>query len=228
LWVALAKEEKNLGLSITDAQIAELEENVSEIDFETVKIAEEKTRHEVMAHILAFGADCPTASEIIHLGATSSYVMDNGDLILMREGLDLLFQKMNILIEKLHHFCLHQADVPCMGFTHLQPAQPTTVGKRAAMWLQDFLDDGHELNNLLKNSPFLGVKGATGTQSSFLTLFDGNSEKVAALDSAVAKSFGFTKSYPIASQTYPRKYDGRVSADFLDQVTLISLFFHRF
>ncbi|MCK4934938.1 MAG: adenylosuccinate lyase, partial [Simkaniaceae bacterium] len=162
LWTCLAKCQKTLGLEITNEQIAQLEIHQETIDFETVAKYEKKCRHEVMAHIYAYAEQCPLAKPIIHLGATSSFVMDNTDLIQIKEGLNLLKNKLIIVIEQLNHFTLKYANMRCLGYTHLQPAQPTTVGKRAALWLQDLVTDFHDLTALLENFPFLGVKGAVG------------------------------------------------------------------
>lgn len=210
LWVALAEGEKDLGINITDEQIAELKAKQHSIDFEKVRAFERETRHEVMAHIHAYGEDCPDAKGIIHLGATSSYVMDNGDLMQLKTGLKVLKGKLILLIEKLNHLALQEAETPCLGYTHFQPAQATTFGKRICLYLQDFLTDFKDLLYLMEDFPFLGVKGAIGTQSSFLTLFEGDHEKVLALDNHVTTKMGFTKSFTIASQTFPRKQELRI------------------
>ncbi len=210
LWSALAKAQKNLGLPISSKQVAELENNIDNIDFAACAKYEKESRHEVMAHIYAYGDKCPNAKPIIHLGATSSYVMDNTDLIQMKQGLKLLKSKLVIVIEQLNHFALKYAGEGCLAYTHLQPAQPTTVGKRAALWLQDLVTDFNDLQKLLEELPFLGVKGATGSQASFLSLFHGDHDKVVALDQALATEMGFQNTYIIASQTYPRKLDMNV------------------
>lgn len=210
LWAALAKAQKNLGLPISSAQVAELEKNIDNIDFAVAAKYEKESRHEVMAHIYAYGDECPAAKPIIHLGATSSYVMDNTDLIQMKQGLKLLKSKLVIVIEQLNHFALKHAGERCLAYTHLQPAQPTTVGKRAALWLQDLATDFNDLQKLFEDFPFLGVKGATGSQAAFLALFHGDHDKVIALDQAIATEMGFPNTYVIASQTYPRKLDMRV------------------
>ncbi len=210
LWIALAKGEKKLGLAITDKQISELEKNKDNLDPEECARLEKELRHDVMAHIHAYGAQCPSAKGIIHLGATSCYVTDNGDLIHMRAGLNLLTQKLASTIDVLASFAHKHASLPCLGYTHLQPAQPTTVGKRACLWLQDLLYDLKDLTLRSENLPFLGVKGATGTQASFLHLFHGDAKKVDQLDLFVAKEMGFEKSLTISSQTYPRKFDQQI------------------
>jgi adenylosuccinate lyase len=206
LWASLAKAQKKLGLPITHQQVAQLEDNVEKIDFELALKYEKKFRHDVMAHIHAFGDQCPDARPIIHLGATSSFVTDNTDLIQLKKGLELIFQKLLHILKILSTFAEKEAATPCVGYTHFQPAQPTTVGKRAAMWLQDFFMDAKEIERHL-SLPFLGVKGATGTQASFLALFENDSEKVFQLETLVAKDFGFDRILPIAGQTYTRKID---------------------
>ena len=210
LWVALANAEKKLGLPITEDQIEELKAHIEDIDFEKVRFYEKETRHEVMAHILAYGDICPKAKGIIHLGATSAYVMDNGDLIQALEGLKLIKARLIILIEKLHHLAFKTADIPCLGFTHFQPAQPTTFGKRASLWLQDFIYDFKDLAHLMETFSFLGAKGAVGSQASFLILFEGDREKVVALDQLIAEEMGFHQLYLISSQTFTRKQDMRL------------------
>jgi adenylosuccinate lyase len=210
LWISLAVAEKELGLPITDKQIAQMQEQHEKIDFAKAAEIEKSVHHDVMAHIHLFGKQCPDAKEIIHLGATSSYVTDNGDLIQMREALLILRKKSLQCMQQLADFAAKYADLPTLGYTHLQPAQPTTVGKRAALWLQDLVIDFTELQERLEQMPFLGVKGATGTQSSFLALFDGNHEKVEKLEKLVAKEMGFTHLFKLSCQTYPRKWDMRI------------------
>ena len=210
LWIALAKGEKKLGLPITDAQISELEKNKENLDANECARLEKELRHDVMAHIHAYGAQCPSAQGIIHLGATSCYVTDNADLIHMREGLHLLTSKLASVMDTLAKFAKTHATLPCLGYTHLQPAQPTTVGKRACIWLQDLLFDLQDFKLRTLSLPFLGVKGATGTQASFLNLFQGDEKKVEALDHFVAKEMGFEKSLTISAQTYPRKLDQQI------------------
>ena len=210
LWIALAKGEKKLGLPITDAQISELEKNKEKLDATECARLEKEFRHDVMAHIHAYGAQCPSAQGIIHLGATSCYVTDNTDLIHMREGLHLLTSKLASVMSILAEFANTHATLPCLGYTHLQPAQPTTVGKRACIWLQDFLFDIQDLKLRASTLPFLGVKGATGTQASFLNLFQGDEKKVLELDHFIAKEMGFEKPLTISAQTYPRKLDQQI------------------
>jgi adenylosuccinate lyase len=210
LWLALAKGQKALGLSITDSQIKALEKAVSSIDLEKADEFEKIFRHDVMAHIHAYGEVCPEAKGIIHLGATSCYVTDNADLIQMRDALKLLHQKIIQAIRHLHPFAAQYASLPCLSYTHLQPAQPTTVGKRACLWIQDLLIDLQDLEYILGDLHFLGVKGATGTQASFVTLFEGDVEKVKQLETLVAQEMGFSKLFTISGQTYTRKQDIRI------------------
>lgn len=212
LWVALAKSQKTLGLPITDKQIAELKSAETKIDLSTAEEYEKKFRHDVMAHIHAFGDLCPDAKGIIHLGATSCFVTDNADLIQMREGLTILRNKTLQVIRQLHDFSQKHASLSCLSFTHFQSAQPTTLGKRACMWLQDLLMDLHDFERHLEEMRFLGVKGATGTQASFLSLFENDHSKVKKLDELVAEEMGFSKLFPISGQTYTRKQDIRVMA----------------
>ncbi|MCB1106809.1 MAG: adenylosuccinate lyase [Chlamydiia bacterium] len=210
LWVALAQGQMELGLSISKTQVDEMEGAINTIDFDLARKYERETRHEVMAHIHTFGDACPSARGIIHMGATSSFVMDNGDLIALQKGLQIIKGKLILLIEKLHHLALKEAETPCLGYTHFQPAQATTFGKRTSLWLQDFLTDFKDLLYLTEDFPFLGCKGAIGTESSFLTLFEGDHKKVIALDDKVTKKMGFNRSYSICSQTFPRKQEQRV------------------
>ena len=207
LWIALAKAQQKLGLSISKNQIAQMHERFEEIDFSKIALYEKQFRHDVMAHIHAFGDLCPEAKPIIHLGATSCYVTDNSDLIQCRDALTLLFKKLIHLLHLLADLSQKEADTPCLGYTHFQPAQPTTFGKRISLWLQDFLLDAREWERLLATLPFLGAKGATGTQSSFLALFDGDHKKVLTLEKLIAKEFHFTNILPISGQTYTRKID---------------------
>lgn len=207
LWVALAKAQHKLGLPISQEQIQEMEKYITDINFEIAAEYEERLHHDVMAHIHAFGDQAQQAKGIIHLGATSCYVTDNGDLIQMSEGLDLLIQKLKIVLDQLSKFAEEHANLPCLGFTHFQSAQLTTVGKRACLWIQDFLIDLEELNHRKKNIKFLGVKGTTGTQASFLALFKNDKEKVRQLDQLVASSMGFGALYTVTGQTYTRKQD---------------------
>ena len=210
LWIALAESEQSLGLNITDAQLNEMKAHIDDIDFEKAAAYEKKFRHDVMAHVHAFGEQCPTAKSIIHLGATSAYVGDNTDLIVMRQGLQLVAQKLAILIDKLAQFSEETKDIPTLGFTHFQPAQLTTVGKRAALWLLDLTLDLDDIEALIDQIKMRGVKGTTGTQASFLNLFDGDHDKVDQLDRMVATKMGFEKVLPITGQTYTRKYDAKV------------------
>lgn len=207
LWVSLAKAQQKLGLPITKQQIAQMEAHVDKIDFAATNEYEKKFRHDVMAHIHAFGDQCPEAKGIIHLGATSSYVADNADLIQLKEALQLLLHKLIHILKLLSAFAEKEASSPCLSFTHYQSAQPTTIGKRACLWLQDFLMDALDWERLIDTLPFLGAKGATGTQASFLALFEGNFSKVEQLEATISKEFGFAKILPIAGQTYTRKLD---------------------
>jgi len=209
-WVALAEAEQELGLAITDEQIAELRAHVDDIDFAKAEAYERKLRHDVMAHVHAYGDVAPKAKAIIHLGATSCYVGDNTDLILMRDGLHLLLAKAVNVLARLKAFALEYKGLPTLGFTHYQPAQLVTVGKRACLWAQDLLFDVDAIETVLARIRCRGVKGTTGTQASFLELFDGDHEKVRKLDQLVAKKLGFEASYPVTGQTYSRKVDTQV------------------
>lgn len=209
-WVVLAEAERELGLPITDEQIAELRAHVDDVDFQAVEEFERKFRHDVMAHIHAYGLVAPKARGIIHLGATSCYVTDNTDLILMREGLGILLSKAVNVLDRLKAFAFAWKDQPALGYTHFQPAQIVTVGKRACLWAQDLLFDIEDLEAVLERLKCRGVKGTTGTQASFLALFDGDSEKVRRLDQLVAEKLGFHSSYPLTGQTYSRKVDTQV------------------
>ena len=210
LWIALAKSEKKLGLDISDEQIAELEAFKDDINYEEAKEREKIVRHDVMSHVYAYGLQCPKAKKIIHLGATSCYVGDNTDLILMREALELVRVKLVNVMEKLSKFALEYKDLPTLAFTHFQPAQPTTVGKRAVLWLNELLLDYEDLNYIIDNIKLLGCKGTTGTQASFVELFAGDEEKIKALDKMIAAEMGFDKVYPVSGQTYSRKIDSKV------------------
>lgn len=210
LWIALAKSEKKLGLDISDEQIAELEAFKDDINYEEAKEREKVVRHDVMSHVYAYGLQCPKAKKIIHLGATSCYVGDNTDLILMREALELVRVKLVNVMEKLSKFALEYKDLPTLAFTHFQPAQPTTVGKRAVLWLNELLLDYEDLNYTIDNIKLLGCKGTTGTQASFVELFAGDEEKIKALDKMIADEMGFDKVYPVSGQTYSRKIDSKV------------------
>lgn len=210
LWVALAEAEQELGLPISDAQIAELRARVDDIDFAAAARHEKTLRHDVMAHVHTFGDVCPNARGIIHLGATSCYVTDNTDLILMREALQLVRDRLASVIRKLAKFARDYRDLPCLGFTHLQPAQPTTVGKRACLWAYDLVLDLDEVEHRIASLRARSVKGTTGTQASFLELFGGDHGKVRALESLVAKKLGFDATYAVTGQTYSRKVDSQI------------------
>lgn len=210
LWVALAESEMELGLNITQEQVDELKANVENIDFEAVARKEKEIRHDVMAHVYAYGLACPKAKGIIHLGATSCYVTDNADIIIMKQGLELIKNKLQAAISGLAQFAKQYRALPTLGFTHFQPAQPTTVGKRACLWIQDFLSDLKDLEYVLSGMRLLGNKGTTGTQASFMELFDNDSQKVKLLEEKIARKMGFDSVFPVSGQTYPRKEDSRV------------------
>ncbi|SEF46727.1 adenylosuccinate lyase [Caloramator fervidus] len=211
LWVALAEAEKELGLNITDEQIKELKDHIYDINYEIAIEQEKKTRHDVMSHIYAYGIQCPKAKPIIHLGATSCYVVDNTDVIIMKEALKIVRKKILKVIKNLSKFADKYKDLPTLAYTHLQPAQLTTVGKRACLWIQDLIIDLENLDNCINSLKLLGVKGTTGTQASFLKLFDGDHEKVKKLDELVCEKLGFKDKYfKITGQTYPRKQDAIV------------------
>ncbi|QGJ71673.1 Adenylosuccinate lyase [Planctomycetales bacterium 10988] len=210
LWVALAESEAELGLKIGQNQIDAMKANIENIDFEAAARHEKEKRHDVMAHVETFGEACPEAKGIIHLGATSCFVTDNTDLILLKEGLQMLVGRLAAVIDRLADFALRYKDLPCLGFTHLQPAQPTTVGKRASLWLYDFIMDLEEMEYRLAKLKCRGVKGTTGTQASFLRLFHGDAEKVEQLDQLVARKLGFAESFPVTGQTYSRKIDSQI------------------
>ena len=207
LWIALAECEQELGLAITDEQIQELRAAREQIDLDKVAEYERELRHDVMAHVHAYGDVAPKARGILHLGATSCFVADGSDLIMMKAGLEILRDRLVTVIRALAEFCEQEAEHPILGFTHFQPAQPTTLGKRASLWLQDFHLDLEELERVIERLPFRGVKGTTGTQASFLQLFDGDHEKVRELDRRLTQRVGFEKPVPVCGQTYPRKWD---------------------
>ncbi len=209
LWVVLAKCEKELGLNITDEQIEELEAQQNNINYDVADEREAIVRHDVMAHVHAYGVLCPKAKGIIHLGATSCYVGDNADLIIMAEALNIIKTKVLSVINQLKDFAIKHKELPTLGFTHFQPAQLTTVGKRACLWIQELLFDLEEIDFLLDNVKLLGSKGTTGTQASFMELFDNDSEKVKKLDYLVAEKLGFKGVYPVTGQTYSRKIDSK-------------------
>ncbi|KHD16704.1 adenylosuccinate lyase [Clostridium butyricum] len=210
LWVALAEGEKELGLNITDEQIKELKEHINDINYDEAAEREKEVRHDVMSHVYAYGLQCPNAKGIIHLGATSCYVGDNTDVIIMRDALNLIKNKIVTVLNHLKNFAIEYKDMPTLGFTHFQPAQLTTVGKRATLWMQDLVMDVENIDFLISQLKLRGVKGTTGTQASFMELFDGDESKVKALDKIVAEKMGFEKSFGVTGQTYPRKLDSIV------------------
>lgn len=210
LWIALAESEKELGLNISSEQIDEMKAHIYDINYEDAERREKETRHDVMSHVYAFGLQCPKAKPIIHLGATSAFVGDNTDVIQMSEGLKLLRIKLLNVINNLAYFADKYKDLPTLGFTHFQPAQLTTVGKRCCLWIQDFLTDLEELDFRIGTLKLRGVKGTTGTQASFMALFNGDHEKIKELDRKVSEKMGFSKSFAVTGQTYPRKLDSLV------------------
>ncbi len=210
LWIALAEAEQELGLNITDEQIGEMKAHADDINYDVAEAREKEVRHDVMAHVYAYGQQCPKAKGIIHLGATSCYVGDNTDIILMAEALDLLKKKLVNVIDELADFADQYKDMPTLGYTHFQPAQPTTVGKRATLWMQEFVMDLKDLEYVRGSLKLLGSKGTTGTQASFLELFDGDQEKVDRLDPLIAEKMGFEACVDVSGQTYSRKTDTRV------------------
>lgn len=210
LWIALAETEKDLGLDISQEQIDELKENADDINYEEAEKRETVVRHDVMSHVYAYGLQCPKAKGIIHLGATSCYVGDNTDIILMKEALGIVRVKLVNIIAKLSDFARKYKALPTLGFTHFQPAQPTTVGKRATLWIHDLMMDFADLEYVSASLKLLGSKGTTGTQASFFELFDGDMEKVRKTDQMIAEKMGFAECYPVSGQTYSRKVDSRV------------------
>ena len=210
LWVALAEAQQELGLDIHDDQLAEMREHVDSIDFEEVARHERLVRHDVMAHVHTFGQDCPSARRIMHLGATSCFVTDNTDLILLREALQMVRQRLVAVIDRLGRFAMCCRDLACLGFTHLQPAQPTTMGKRACQWAYELVMDLEEIEHRLRLLKARSTKGTTGTQASFLKLFHGDHDKVRRLEHRVAEKMGFQATYPVTGQTYSRKIDSQV------------------
>ena len=210
LWTALARAQHQLGLPITAEQVAELEAHITDIDYDTAAAREREVRHDVMAHVYAYGKAAPSAAGILHLGATSCYVTDNADLILYRDGLKYLRTQLLAVLANLAAFAEKYAATPTLGYTHYQPAQPVTVGKRATLWMQDFLSDLEELDHLLSTMKFLGCRGTTGTEASFMELFDGDEEKIDEMNRRIAGEFGFTECFSVCGQTYPRKVDSRV------------------
>ena len=210
LWIALAETEKELGLPITQEQIDELKAHKDDINYDVAKERERQVRHDVMSHVYAYGVQCPKAKGIIHLGATSCYVGDNTDIIVMTEALKLVKKKLVNVIAELAKFAEKYKDLPTLAFTHFQPAQPTTVGKRATLWMQEFMLDLEDLNYVLSTMKLLGSKGTTGTQASFLELFDGDQETIDKIDPMIAEKMGFKQCYPVSGQTNSRKVDTRV------------------
>ena len=210
LWVALARAEHNLGLPITAEQVAELEAHITDIDYETAAAREKEVRHDVMAHVYTYGKAAPSAAGIIHLGATSCYVTDNADLILYREGLKYLRGELLAVLGNLTAFADKYKATPTLGYTHYQPAQLVTIGKRATLWMQDLLSDLEELDFVTDNLRFLGCRGTTGTEASFLDLFDGDGAKVDEMNRQISAEFGFAKCFDVCGQTYPRKVDSRI------------------
>ena len=207
LWVALAEGERSLGINITEEQINELKANINNINYDEARKREKEVRHDVMSHVYAYGLQCPNAKGIIHLGATSCYVGDNTDIIIMRDALVLIKKKLITVLNHLSNFAMKYKYMPTLGFTHFQPAQLTTVGKRATLWMQDLVIDIENIDFVLAKLKLRGVKGTTGTQASFMNLFEGDEEKIKSLDTYVAEKMGFEKSYGVTGQTYPRKID---------------------
>lgn len=224
LWVALAESEKELGLPITDEQIAEMKNHQNDINYDAAKQREKEVRHDVMSHVYAYGLQCPHAKGIIHLGATSCYVGDNTDLIIMHEALAFVKKKLVNILDQLSAFSLAYKDLPILAFTHFQPAQPTTLGKRATLWMQDILMDIEEIDFLLNHKQLLGCKGTTGTQASFMELFNQDNEKVKQLDILIAQKMGYQTCYPVSGQTYSRKVDARI----LNALSSIAQSAHKF
>ncbi len=210
LWIALAETEKELGLSITEEQIEQMKAHQYDINYEVAEAREKEVRHDVMSHVYAFGKQAPKAEPIIHLGATSCYVGDNTDIIIMTEAMKLIRKKLLNVIAELSKFALQYKDMPTLGFTHFQPAQTTTVGKRATLWLQDLMMDLEDIEFQIKKAKLLGSKGTTGTQASFLELFDGDKEKVKELDDKIAQKMGYSNYFKVSGQTYPRKLDSQI------------------
>ena len=210
LWVELARAEHQLGLPITAEQVAELEAHTEDIDFDMAAQREKEVRHDVMAHVYTYGKAAPSAAGIIHLGATSCYVTDNSDLVIYRKGLQYLRGELLAVMENLTKFARTYKDTPTLGYTHYQPAQPVTVGKRASLWLQDFLTDLEELDFVIDSMRFLGCRGTTGTEASFMELFEGDGEKIDEMNRRISAAFGFDKCFSVCGQTYPRKTDSRI------------------
>ncbi len=224
LWIALAESEQELGLNITDEQIAEMKEHIYDINYDVAKEREKQVRHDVMSHVYAYGVQCPKAAGIIHLGATSCYVGDNTDIIIMTEAMRLIKKKLVCLINELAKFAEAYKDLPTLAFTHFQPAQPTTVGKRASLWLEDLMMDLEDVDHQLSKAKLLGCKGTTGTQASFMELFNGDHEKCKELDKKIAAKMGYDSSFPVSGQTYPRKLDSQM----LNTLSLIAQSAYKF
>ncbi len=210
LWIALAKAEQHQGLEISDEQIAELEAHQDDINYDDAQRREKEVRHDVMSHVYAYGLQCPKAAGIIHLGATSCYVGDNTDILIMRDALNLVLRKLYTVMELLSRFALKYKDLPCLAYTHLQPAQLTTVGKRATLWLNELFMDAQEVQHRIETLAMLGSKGTTGTQASFMELFHGDSRKVLRVEQEIAEAFGMDRVVPVSGQTYSRKVDYQV------------------
>ena len=210
LWVALARAEHKLGLSVTAEQVAEMEEHITDIDFETAAQREKEVRHDVMAHVYTYGLAAPSAAGIIHLGATSCYVTDNADMILYRDGLTYLRGELLSVMKNLAEFAMEYRSLPTLGYTHYQPAQLVTVGKRASLWLQDLASDLEELDFVLGTMKLLGCRGTTGTEASFVDLFEGDTAKIDEMNRMICEEFGFERTFAVSGQTYPRKADSRI------------------
>ena len=210
LWLALAKAEKSIGLTITDAQIAEMEAHLTDIDYDVVAAREKEVKHDVMAHLYAYGKAAPSAAGIMHLGATSCYVTDNADIVIYDKAMDLLQKELLTVIKALWKFADTYKSLPTLGYTHYQPAQLVTVGKRACLWLQDFMSDIIDLAHVATYTEFLGCRGTTGTEASFMELFEGDLDKIDLMNKMIANTFGFTKCVDVCGQTYPRKTDSRI------------------
>ncbi|MCR4787461.1 MAG: adenylosuccinate lyase [Lachnospiraceae bacterium] len=210
LWVSLAKAEKELGLNISEEQIRELSEHIEDIDYECVRLREKEVRHDVMAHVYAYGKVAPKAAGIIHLGATSCYVTDNADIVIYRDALLYIRKELTKVLSLLCDFAMKYRDVPTLGYTHFQPAQLVTVGKRASLWISDFASDIEEIDFAIKNIKFLGCRGTTGTEASFMDLFEQDEEKIDKMNRLIAGDFGFSECFDVSGQTYPRKLDSRI------------------
>ena len=210
LWVALARQEMRLGLPVTEEQVADLEAHITDIDYEVVRAREKEVRHDVMAHVYAYGKAAPSAAGIIHLGATSCYVTDNADLVIYRDALRYIRKELLGVIANLADFADKYKATPALGYTHYQPAQLVTIGKRATLWMQDFVSDVEELDYVISSLKFLGCRGTTGTEASFMDLFEGDEAKIEEMNRAIAAEFGFDKCFDVCGQTYPRKADSRI------------------